>query len=794
MVSMTHHQLASHADMSLQTLIEESLETLELPGVLQEVAAHAYSAPGKAEVLAAVPESDPDRISSNLDVVTELRDLEGISGPLGFGDLAPMEGILSRLDNPAAILDAEEILAVKDLLEIAQIVRDRLLRLEERFEHLRRVAGEFRPFDHVVKRIANVLDEHGVVRSSASPVLQDIRRGMRSIRSRITRELAAVVDDKDLSRIVHEDYVTMRNDRYVILLRPEFKGLLDGIVHDHSRSGASVYVEPFHVVELNNKVATLADEEREEIRKIFADLTEEIRTDLPDIIEDYGILVWLDSYQARALYAIRMNAVRPILVDQGFRLLGARHPLLPESGDDAVVPVDVVQDPTTLATVISGANMGGKTVALKIAGLFPLMTRCAIMLPALEGAEVRVFPRIMANIGDEQDIRGKVSSFSGHVLRIKATLEHAVPGDLVLLDELGGATDPEEGSALAMAILDELVGGECNVVVTTHLTLLKAYGMGSPGVKNVSVEFHPETLKPTYQLIYDLPGESHAIATAARIGVSPRVIERARGYMDSAAGGSSRLLQRLRRELTGLEDQRRELKEQSEALDKELEEVRNSRGQVVEQFRREARDLLKLAARQISDLQKSLKSGSLKSGSKPRQVLDRIKDEVVEKLGTPLERTLPTIQVGARVRIESLGREGRVQELLDKGRVEVVLGNVKTRVSIEELLVLDPGPGEKSSLKNEQIRIDIPIATPQREVRVIGLRVDDALPVVDKALDEALLGGLHELSIVHGKGTGRLRKAIWDYLAENSLVQSFHAAGIHGGGEGVTVVELPSDK
>ncbi len=777
------------SDQFLTDLLTESQERLELPGVLEEVAAHALSSPGKAQVLATVPEADLVQVTGQLDLVAELKDMLSVSGPLGLADLIPLEGMFSKLDNPATVLEPEEILVVAHLLGTVEVVQNRLAALGDRFELLREAVNRFRPLPHIQAHVDRVLDRHGLVRSSASPGLSRIRQRHRSVGARIRKQLEAIVENQDLSRVVQEDYVTVRNDRCVILLRPEFKGLLDGIIHDHSRSGASVYVEPLNVVELNNEVASLMDEERDEIRRIFAELTEEIRQSLDEMSRNYRTLAWLDAFQARASYAAHTSSIAPEIMADGFRILGARHPLLRSS---EVVPMDVTQESDTWATVISGANMGGKTVALKIAGLFPLMTRCGIMLPALEGTKIQPFSAIMADIGDDQDIRGKVSSFSGHMLRIKVILEKAGPGDLVLLDELGGATDPEEGSALAMAIVDELVSRGSRTVVTTHLTSLKAYAMGGSGVNNVSVEFHPDTLEPTFRLLYDLPGESHAISTAERIGLLPGVVSRARGYVDKAAGGSSGLMARLREKLADLETRLKGVEEQRLALDKELQAARAGREAVAEEFRMRARDALRNAERQVKDLQRALKRGLIKDGSKPTEIISRIREEVSEELGTPLEKPVPTIQVGARVIIKSLGKEGAVREMLDRGRVEVALGNVRTRADVEDLLILE-GPDEKSSFKKDQVRIDIPLATPRREVNVVGLRVHEALPVVDKAVDNALLGGLSSIDIIHGKGTGRLKKAIRDHLDSHTLVRDFHAAGIEGGGEGVTVVELDGE-
>jgi DNA mismatch repair protein MutS2 len=779
---------------SLLDILSESMMFLELPGVLEEVASHAESVPGSEAVQASLPGDDMDTISAELNLVAQLKEVVGLQGTLGMADLIPLEGIISRLENPATVLDAEEILAVADLLGLADRLHRRLADLAERYVLLRGRADTITPIPMLEARIRRVFDEHGMVRATASTRLREIHERARSVRQRITQRLEDIVHSQDLSRVVQEDYVTLRNDRYVILLRPEFKGLLDGIVHDHSRSGASVYVEPFSAVELNNQVASLKDEERDEILRLFAELTQDIRTNREGVLQDYDALTWLDAFQARALYAAATASVVPEIVEDGFHILAARHPLL-VSGQAEVVPMDVIQESITSATVISGANMGGKTVALKIAGLFPLMARCGIMLPAREGTKIRLFGRIMADIGEEQDIRSRVSSFSGHMMRIKSILDEVNLGDLVLLDELGGATDPEEGSALAMAIMDELIGRGARVVVTTHLTHLKAYAMGRPDVKNVSVEFHPQTLKPTFHLLYDLPGESHAIQTAERIGLAPKVTEAARNYLGRAGGGSSQLVESLRNKLNQVETLRKTLEEEQRTLHLELTEVQSQKEAIVEEFRKTAREGLKAAERRLADLQQSLKEGKVRRGPKVRQVLDEVKAEVVQALGRPLEKIHPSLEPGTRVRVTTLGREGSVKRVLDKGRVEIAMGNLTVRADAEDLVVLGRPRerGKASPPKKEFVGVHLPLATPRWEVNVIGHRVDDALPIVDKAIDEALMSGLASVIIVHGKGTGRLKKAIWDYLSSHAFVTDLQPGDIHGGGEGVTVVHLVSE-
>lgn len=780
-------------NQQISDILLDSLTFLELPVVLDDVGSYACSIPGKDQVRSALPEDDLDVIKANLELVSELREMIPLWGRLELNNLLPMERLFESLDIQSTVLEVEEIQAIGVLLEICESVLERLDELDDRLVQLKSFLSTIVSIGRLKQRIFSTIDEHGNVRPNASPELARIHSRGRATRELVMRRLESFVRDRDLERIVQEDYVTLRNDRYVILLRPEFRGLLDGIVHDHSRSGASVYVEPFQVIELNNQIASLVDEERAEIRQIIKSLTQDIRAEAPDLISNWKALVLLDAFQARALYSLKTSSIIPELVGEGFRIVGARHPLLLADSQARVVPMDVIQDPVTSATIISGPNMGGKTVALKIAGLFPLMIKCGIPIPAAEGTQIQPFKQIMADIGDEQDLRARVSSFAGHMLRIKAILGKASPGDLVLLDELGGATDPEEGSALAMAIVDELIDRRSNTVVTTHLTQLKVYAMARDLARNVSVEFHPNTLQPTFRLLYDFPGESHAILTAEHIGLSQSVLESARRYADRSAGGSTKLLQELREKVSQTETIRRDLASKTRDLEQELQDVQFRRDQIIEEFRIRCLDMVHDAEIQIAGIQKSLKSHAVRTGAKPREALARLKEQMVTTLGRPLEKTPQKPELGATVRLLTLGKTGKVTSYNDSGLVEVAVGNVTVKAHASDIELVSDAREEKKSSKKERIGLEIPITHPRWEVKIIGLRVDEALPIVERAIDEAVLAGLTSISIIHGRGTGRLKKAVRDYLAKNKLVREFHSGDFHGGGEAVTVVELAFD-
>jgi len=771
-------------------LFQDSLVSLDLPSVLAEVALKAHSVPGRQMVCDSEPLSDIAELNAQLAFVAEIREMASTFGPVGLWGLIPISGLIESLENPSVVLEPEDFLSVRDFLRLANQVIRTLSALDDRFGALLQFSDTFEPLDEVTKRIERSIDDNGTVRADASPELVYVTTRLREARESINKRLEGFVRDRSLEQVVQEDYVTMRNDRYVILLKPNFRGKLDGIIHDHSRSGSSVYVEPFEVVEANNKVAGLADEHRAFIRKLLAELTDTLRLRQHELMENYARLVRLDAFQARALYAAATSSVLPEFVDNGFRIIGARHPLLIASSPTEVVPMDVIQDPETRVTIISGANMGGKTVALKIAGLFPLMLRCSLMVPAREGTKISPFPRIMADIGDEQDLRNRVSSFAGHMIRMKVILEEVRMGDLVLIDELGAATDPEEGSALGMAVLDELAEKGARVVVTTHLSQLKAYGLVHDRARNVSVEFHPLTHQPTYRLIYDVPGESHAIRTAQRIGISDGVLRRAGSYLDTFAGGSSRLLTELREKIAQYEALIQSVEEQDRALKREILHLESTKADTLEAFRSECFTMIREAERKITDIQKSLKARLEKKKSSPREELKKITRELETALGVSIEPRRSSLTPGSLVRIQGLGKEGRIMNVSESGLAEVAVGKLKVKVKLSDLSDAPIQREEKSASKKETIGVEIPIAVPRWEVKIIGLRVDEAITVVEKAINDAFLGGLSGVNIIHGRGTGRLKMAVREHLSRHALVKTFRNAEFSAGGDAVTVVEL----
>lgn len=771
---------------------DESLRALDLGAVLAEVSRHARSKPGKESVRRSSPLENFQEVQYNLGLVKELKESVTIDGLIDFHGLIPIEGLLQSLDNPLTILEPEELLAIRDLLSLASSTFDYLDQLDERFERLKAFQGPLEILGDLRAKIDRSIDENGQVRMDASPELILIGDRLREARETIRRRLEAFVRDRNLTDVVQEDYVTLRNDRYVILLKPNFRGKLDGIIHDHSRSGSSVYVEPFVVVEANNKVAEYTDEQRAAVRRLLIDLSGRLREHKEHLRTNYEQLVRLDALQARALYALATSSIVPEFIEEGFRIIGGRHPLLLAESESDVVPMDIIQEGKTRITIISGANMGGKTVALKMAGLFPLMILCFLMVPAKEGTAIQPFRNIMADVGDEQDLRERISTFAGHILRMKDIIERASEGDLVLIDELGAGTDPEEGAAIGMALMDCIAEKDVRCVVTTHLSQLKAYAFAHDYATNVSVEFHPITHEPTFRLIYDIPGESHAIAMAEKIGLPHNLLDRARDYADRFAGGSAKLLSDLRQKMIEYDQLQQELQKRQRDFDNELAAIRVAKNQIIESFRERCFILIQDAQKQISDLQKSLKKQLPRKGVNPRQKIKELAERLESDLGGPVIRKKSKLVPGSVVRIASLGKQGRVTDVSEGGLATVEVGKLKIKVKTSDLVQFAEGQTEKKASKKEGTRVEIPSASPQWQVKVIGLRVDEAISVVEKAINDAFLGGLSELTVIHGRGTGALKRAVREYASRHALVKGLQAADQTLGGDAVTVLALAS--
>ncbi|HKV86215.1 MAG TPA: endonuclease MutS2, partial [Ktedonobacterales bacterium] len=659
-------------------------------------------------------------------------------------------------------------------------------------------------------RIGESINEDGDILDSASPALRRIRAELRAAQQRLQDRLGTLVNEYRSS--LQEPIITTRSDRYVLPVRAEARGQVKGIVHDQSGSGATVFIEPAVVVEMNNRLRELHLEERREIERILQELSEAVASDGPYITLAVELLAQIDLHLAKARYAGLLRASAPSVNDNGLLLLRqARHPLLRGN----VIPIDFWlgrdrDDAEMRMVVITGPNTGGKTVALKTVGLLSLMAQAGMHIPCEDGSEIPVYSDVFADIGDEQSIEQSLSTFSSHLTRIVEILRLATDESLVLLDELGAGTDPSEGSALARAILAHLLAQRVNTVATTHYSELKVFAHEQPGVANASVEFDVETLSPTYRLSIGLPGRSNALAIATRLGLPEGIIENAREYVGTAGVEMEGLLANLQAERSAAADERYRLtmerveaeyqRTQAEKLRAEIEEERvRVLNEARAQGRREVEETRVELARVKTQMRRKLNEDQLsKLRERTRGLEERMAVEAPETHrshraaseteGAPLSGPL---ELGDTVFVRSMGQRGEVVALANgRGEVEVQLGAMKLRVPEGQVERLSRRQARAAETRSVALPSRESTLAPELQLDLRGWRVEDALEEVDRYLDNAALAGMPFVRILHGKGTGALRQAIRQQLSHHPLVKSQASADAKDGGDGITIVTL----
>ena len=809
---------------------EKSLATLEYPKILERLAGYCdFSA--SAELARALrPTADLEDARRRLAETSEARQVLAAHSATSVGgarDVRPQVEAAAR----NVVLVPGDLLDIKATLASARTLGRTLARQADTHPCLAEIAAGLPPAMGLVDAITRAISDRGEVLDSASEKLAAIRRELRVSHERLLSRLERMVASPQIAPFLQEALVTQRDGRYVLPLRVEFKGRVKAIVHDRSASGATLFVEPLAVVDLNNRYREMQLAERDEQRRVLADLSRRVGDHAEGVRRAVEVLAALDLAFARARYAEALEAEVPVLrgirrtrsprgeqtphPGSTIRLWQARHPLLDPR---AVVPIDVALDSRTYAMVITGPNTGGKTVTLKTVGLLALMAQSGLHIPAQAGSELSVFEAVYADIGDEQSIEQSLSTFSGHITTIIGILERAGPRSLVILDELGAGTDPQEGAALAQAILSTLLERGVTTLVATHYPELKAYAHAAPGVVNASAEFDLETLRPTYHLTVGLPGRSNALAIARRLGLPEAIVAAARQELSPADLRVEDLLDEIHRQRdlarearAGAEKARREAEALRAELAARLESIEEERQAVLDAAR-------EAAAAQLADLQEALDAlrRDLARARKPLETLEPAEDrleELQEQLQEQLEALSPPdrfselpgrglearpIRAGDRVRLRTLGTQGVVGALGEE-HAEVHVGNLRVRTRLADLELLDaageqapePAGREAPALSPAEGPVSAPRAeSPGVELDLRGQRVDEALDALDRYLDAAYLAGLSFVRLIHGKGTGRLRDAIRQELRRHPHVASLEAGHPDEGGEGVTVVKL----
>jgi DNA mismatch repair protein MutS2 len=802
----------------------KTLSVLEYPKLLERLAAHCDFSASAELARSLAPTSSYDLALARQEETTEARRL------LSTHDLSigGAHDIREKVDLAArgGVLDPADLLDVKSTLISSREIKKTLEKLNLQAPRLGELALSLPDPKGVVDSISRVLSEKGEVLDSASPKLASIRRELRVSYDRLMARMQKYITDPHTMAMLQDSLITQRDGRYVIPLRAEFKGQLKSIVHDQSASGATLFVEPLAVVEMNNAYRELQLAERDEERRVLAEVSGQIGLAAGEIVPGIEALAQLDLAFAKAKYAEEIRGGEPILhkFDDGKRgnrpssvvcnLLKARHPLLDPA---SVVPIDVTLAPDVFALVITGPNTGGKTVSLKSVGLMVVMAQAGLHIPAQSGSELSVFRDVYADIGDEQSIEQSLSTFSGHITNIIRILKQADDRSLVILDELGAGTDPQEGAAIARAILSHLLERGVTTFVATHYPELKTFAHSTPGVVNASLEFDLKTLRPTYHLTIGLPGRSNALAIAQRLGLPESIIAMARSEINPADLRADKLLDDIRRE-RNRSSREREKAEKARArtdelnreLAKRLEKIEDERREILEKARAEAELEVAVLLEQIEALKAQLK--------KARQPLEALKE--VEKKAAELEakaqapaarRTdhmpIPAgaLKLGEKVILRSLDSEGIVTAL-GESEAEVQIGALRVRAKLNDLLrksdetspadaVRPPAKKGKARSGSESSRSAALTlqASPGMELDIRGQMVDDALIMLDDYLDRAFVAGMPFVRIIHGKGTGKLRQAIREALKGHPHIASFEAGHESEGGDGVTIAKIANE-
>ncbi len=750
---------------------ERTLRVLEFHQFLQTLKAYASSEMGRTLCLSLRPFREKKKIENLLQEVNEASDILKEKGDIPLEGAQEVRSLLHQARAEGACLLPEDLLRIKDTLGAAHKVKQFLSTAEMRHPHLQKWGDRIPEFQDLYSDLNSVLGPRGEILDSASPELRIIRKEISKIRTRIHNSLTTLWGEESYRRIFQEQIITLRNDRYVLAVKAEFRNTLPGIIHDQSQSKATFFIEPLATVAENNELNLLLKDEKEEERRILLHLTSKIREKTNEIYTALDSLGGLDLIFAKAKWAQAYNGTAPLLNREGrWNLKNARHPLLEAK---SAVPIELRLEDGQSTLIITGANTGGKTVALKTLGLLTLMAQCGIPIPASEGSEVAVFNKIFADIGDEQSLQENLSTFSAWILTVSKILKESDESSLILLDEVGGGTDPTEGAALTMALLDAWRSRGAKTAVTTHLHLVKAYGAIHPDVVNVSVEFNPDTLRSTYRLIYGRPGESHALLMAEKWGFSRELIDQANTYLGEGDRKAKELLISLER------------------TQQEME----AKCQASEQMKQDAEKAREKALTLLHQLQEEKEMTLLKAREEANALVLQAKEELRKLINEFKEKGQTDVHhLGQGIRAEEEKiRHWDVKEGSERLSNRTIPPGWKFIRSLDH-----SGQAGKNSFpeenegkrKGKNLLIHYPIPSPSRELKVIGLRVEEALPLVEKALDEAFLGGLKELDIIHGAGTGRLRKAIREQLKEHAFVKTFLPGGPGRGGDGVTVVEI----
>ncbi len=786
-------------------IAERALKTLEYDKVREQVATYCTSSIGKTAIDELVPQTDYEKVVQLLEEMDEGLSILRVKGNVPMGGIFDVRPAARRAQI-GGMLSAIELMEVSSTIRASRILRHFIedLQAEEVIDipHFIAKKEAMPALTGLQHEINNCIDDNGTVLDSASQTLRSIRQSLRAEEAKVRSKLESLIRGSNASKMLSDALVTIRNDRFVIPVKQEYRHHYGGIVHDQSSSGQTLFIEPDSVVQANNEIHRLKMKEQAEIERILLALSAMVEEVAPDLFNLVKVLGEIDVILAKGKYGQANKCTMPKMNNDGYiRLVRARHPLLPI---ETAVANDIEFGKDITAIVITGPNTGGKTVTLKTVGLCTLMAQAGLPVPALDGSELAVFKQLFADIGDEQSIEQSLSTFSSHMVNIVDILQKFDSESLVLFDELGAGTDPQEGAALAISILDEVHGRGARVMATTHYPELKAYGYNRPGVANASVEFDIETLSPTYRLLIGVPGRSNAFEISNRLGLPESIIDRAKSFTGTDRHEVESMiasLEETRRQSEDDAERSHALLMESEALKKELQEklqayeerkealdkkAKEKARKIVDEAKTEAESIIAELREMRKNADQVVKEHELIEARKRLEEATPLENNKVLKKAAQVKERAQNLVVGDEVKVLSYGQRGTLLEKVSNSEWIVQMGILKMKISDNDLEYIKPEkePVQRiSGVKNRNSHVKL-------ELDLRGERFEDAILRTEKYIDDALLANYGRVSIIHGVGTGALRQGIQNYLKKHKRVKSFRFGEAGEGGFGVTVVEL----
>ena len=789
------------------TLYEKSLNILELPSVLEMLASEAVSDAAKEAAFALKPSADKREVLRRLHETTAAKNLMVLRGSPGFSGIKDVSASLMRADR-GGMLNTRELLDIAALLRCARSVQGYVGDDKKDKTEIDYLFSSLRSNKYLEEKINTSIVAEEEIADGASSELANIRRHMRIAGDKIRTSLQKIISSPYYQKALQEPIITMRNNRYVVPVKSEFKAQVPGLVHDMSSSGATMFIEPMTVVELNNEIRELLAKEKQEIDRILMALSAEASACGDDIRCDYTVLTALDLIFAKAKLSYKLNSGEPELSENGELVLKkARHPLLPKG---TAVPIDVRLGGEFDTLVITGPNTGGKTVSIKTMGLLCVMAQCGLHIPADDGSCVPVFGKVLADIGDEQSIEQSLSTFSAHMTNIVGILNECDENTFVLFDELGAGTDPVEGAALAISIIEYARGVGAKIAATTHYAEIKVFATTTDGVQNASCEFDVETLRPTYRLLIGIPGKSNAFAISSRLGLSDSIIEDAKKRIDSEAASFEEVLESLEATRQRMEKDREEadklLKKaeiDAEATAKRLSEAESEREKHTKLAKREARQIIEDARRTVDNIfdelnkmrKAAVKDMDWQKVNEMKADVRRKLNETEDRLDAKEEKEVPPpsarpVKPGDTVVILSMGTKADVISVSPDRMLTLQAGLLKITVKESEVRLTEDKLKKQVKKFEASRAAQIRTASERPELDIRGMMTDEAIPVLEKYIDNAQMAKLNTVTIIHGKGTGALRAAVHESLKRSRQVKSFRLGRFGEGENGVTIVEL----